>query len=34
MPQNNNPSLLGRLFKSLAGVEPHELNAVVLSMLY
>jgi AAA family ATP:ADP antiporter len=34
MPENNNPSLLARLFKSLAGVEPHELNAVVLSMLY
>src|ERR1700734_432434 len=34
MSQNNNPSLLARLFKSLAGVEPHELSAVLLSMLY
>jgi AAA family ATP:ADP antiporter len=34
MPQNNNPTLMQRIFKSLAGVEPHELTGVLLSMLY
>jgi AAA family ATP:ADP antiporter len=34
MSQSNSPSLLARALKSLAGVEPHELSAVVLSMLY
>jgi ATP:ADP antiporter, AAA family len=34
MSSRNNPSLLAGAFKSLAGVEPHELTAVVLSMLY
>lgn len=34
MPQNNNPTLVQRFFKWLAGVEPHELSAVLLSMLY
>jgi ATP:ADP antiporter, AAA family len=34
MSQRNNPSLLANALKSLAGVEPHELSAVVLSMLY
>jgi AAA family ATP:ADP antiporter len=34
MSQPNNPSLLARAFKSMAGVEPHELSAVTLSMLY
>ena len=34
MSQPNNPSLLARALKSLAGVEPHELSAVMLSMLY
>jgi ATP:ADP antiporter, AAA family len=34
MSQNDNPSLLQRMFKSMAGVEPHELSAVLLSMLY
>jgi len=30
----NNPSMIAGVFKSLAGVEPHELSAVMLSMLY
>jgi AAA family ATP:ADP antiporter len=34
MSQLNNPSPIARVFKSLAGVEPHELSAVMLSMLY
>ncbi len=34
MPQSNSPSLFARAFKWLAGVEPHELSAVLLSMLY
>ncbi|HTC52118.1 MAG TPA: MFS transporter [Steroidobacteraceae bacterium] len=34
MPQNNNPTVIQRFFKWLAGVEPHELSAVLLSMLY
>ncbi len=34
MSQPNSPSLLARALKSLAGVEPHELSAVVLSMVY
>src|SRR5580692_10390002 len=34
MTQNDPPTLLQRMFKSMAGVEPHELSAVVLSMLY
>ncbi len=34
MSEPTSPSLLARAFKSLAGVEPHELSAVVLSMLY
>jgi AAA family ATP:ADP antiporter len=34
MSQRNNPSVIGGVFKSLAGVEPHELSAVMLSMLY
>jgi len=34
MSENNAPTLLQRFFKWLAGVEPHELNAVLLSMLY
>ena len=34
MSQPNNPSLLARTLKSLSGVEPHELSAVMLSMLY
>ena len=34
MSQLKNPSLIAGVFKSLAGVEPHELSAVMLSMLY
>jgi AAA family ATP:ADP antiporter len=34
MSQRNSPSLIANVFKSLAGVEPHELSAVMLSMLY
>ena len=34
MSQRNNPSAIAGIFKSLAGVEPHELSAVMLSMLY
>ena len=34
MTVGNNPSWLARLFKSAADVEPFELNAVILSMLY
>src|SRR5580692_44920 len=34
MTQNDKPSLLQGMFKSAAGVEPHELSAVLLSMLY
>jgi ATP:ADP antiporter, AAA family len=34
MSQRNNPSVIAGVFKSLAGVEPHELSAVMLSMLY
>src|SRR5580692_13087540 len=34
MTQNDPPTLLQRMFKSMAGVEPHELSAVTLSMLY
>jgi ATP:ADP antiporter, AAA family len=34
MSQRNSPSWLANALKSLAGVEPHELSAVVLSMLY
>ncbi len=34
MSQPNSPSLLARSLKSLAGVEPHELTAVLLSMVY
>jgi ATP:ADP antiporter, AAA family len=34
MSQPNSPSLFARVLKSLAGVEPHELSAVMLSMLY
>ncbi|HEV2703190.1 MAG TPA: MFS transporter [Steroidobacteraceae bacterium] len=34
MSENNNPTLVQRFFKWLAGVEPHELSAVLLSMLY
>jgi AAA family ATP:ADP antiporter len=34
MPQADRPSGLQRLFKSLAAVEPFELRAVILSMLY
>ena len=34
MPEGNNPSWFARLFKSAAAVEPFELNAVILSMLY
>jgi ATP:ADP antiporter, AAA family len=34
MPQNKNPSLLAGALKSMAGVEPHEIAAVMLSMLY
>jgi ATP:ADP antiporter, AAA family len=32
--QASRPSLLARLFKSVAAVEPYEVRAVVLSMLY
>src|SRR5580698_2314389 len=34
MSQLNNPSPIAGVFKSLAGVEPYELSAVMLSMLY
>ncbi len=34
MPEGNHPSWFARLFKSAAAVEPFELNAVILSMLY
>jgi ATP:ADP antiporter, AAA family len=34
MPQDNNPSLLARALKSMAGIEPHEIAAVMLSMVY
>jgi ATP:ADP antiporter, AAA family len=34
MSQRNNPSVIAGVFRSLAGVEPHELSAVMLSMLY
>jgi ATP:ADP antiporter, AAA family len=34
MSENNNPTLIQRFFKWLAGVEPHELTGVLLSMLY
>ncbi|HUK01696.1 MAG TPA: Npt1/Npt2 family nucleotide transporter [Steroidobacteraceae bacterium] len=34
MNQNNNSSAFARLFKALAAVEPFELKAVILSMLY
>ncbi len=34
MSQRNDPSLIAGVFRSLAGVEPHELSAVMLSMLY
>ncbi len=34
MSENKNPTSLQRFFKWLAGVEPHELSAVLLSMLY
>src|ERR1700744_6322640 len=34
MPQVRSPSAIACLFRSLAGVEPHELSAVMLSMLY
>jgi ATP:ADP antiporter, AAA family len=34
MSQNKNPSLLAGALKSMAGVEPHEIAAVMLSMLY
>jgi AAA family ATP:ADP antiporter len=34
MSPRNNPSVIAGVFKSLAGVEPHELSAVMLSMLY
>src|SRR5271167_4109267 len=34
MSQNKNPSLLAGALKSMAAVEPHEVRAVILSMLY
>ncbi|HTV78530.1 MAG TPA: Npt1/Npt2 family nucleotide transporter [Steroidobacteraceae bacterium] len=34
MSDRNNPSLLARILKSVAGVEPHEVSAVLLSMVY
>src|SRR5579863_220930 len=34
MSENQKPTMLQGMFKSLAGVEPHELSAVLLSMLY
>ncbi|HEY6456582.1 MAG TPA: hypothetical protein VIY90_15015, partial [Steroidobacteraceae bacterium] len=34
MSQNRNPSLLAGALKSMAGIEPHEIAAVLLSMLY
>ncbi|HEY1898396.1 MAG TPA: hypothetical protein VGG49_01230, partial [Steroidobacteraceae bacterium] len=34
MSQRDKPGLIAGIFKSLAGVEPHELSAVVTSMLY
>ena len=34
MAQNQNPSMLAGALKSMAGVEPHEIAAVMLSMLY
>jgi ATP:ADP antiporter, AAA family len=34
MTQRNSPSMIAGAFKSLAGIEPHELSAVVLSMVY
>ena len=34
MSQNKKPGWLAELLKSMAGIEPHELSAVLLSMLY
>jgi ATP:ADP antiporter, AAA family len=34
MSENKSPTFLQAMFKSMAGVEPHELPAVLLSMLY
>lgn len=34
MAEANRPPLLARLFKSVAAIEPYELKAVLLSMLY
>src|SRR6202789_2885808 len=34
MSPRNNPSVIAGVFKSLAGVQPHELSAAMLSMLY
>src|SRR5271170_936203 len=34
MSENKKPTMLQGMFKSLAGVEPHELSAVLLSMLF